>query len=316
MKYLLNIAALILSVTLAFPAIAAQYPERTINIINPFLPAGWMDLALRPVIEEMTKSLGVAVITTPTPGAGGSIGHMKAATAKPDGYTLLLSIHNTLLSNAMLRDVKYSPETYVPIAAFAAASSGLAVKSDDDRFKTVEDFIAHAKAHHGKVSMGISGTKNTPAVAAALFEQKSGIKLNWVPFNGAMAVSSSVASGHVDCGVMQTLVTSGIRPLLLFGEAMDTLPGVPTAKQLGYDIEWTDFLIIYGPKGLAEDRRKLLEKAVLEAAKQPAVQEVLQRLGVISALLTGEEVARITATNRKLLTELIEQGYITPEGKN
>lgn len=310
--------ALALTLCSLFPVAGqcASYPERTINIINPFLAGGWMDLTLRPLIEEMTKSMGVSVITTPTPGAGGSIGHMKVATAKADGYTLLLSIHNTLLSNSMLRDVRYAPETFVPLAAYATVSSGLAVKADDKRFSTMEEFVAYAKANPGKVSMGISGTRNTPAVAAALFEQKTGIKLNWVPFNGAAAVSAAVASGHVDCGVMQTLSTPGIRPLLLFGQGMSEIfPNIPTAKGKGIDIDWTDYEVIYAPAGLEAGTRKMLEKAIMEAAASPSVQEALKRLNVGSGILTGEEVEKITETNKKLLQNLIDNGYVSPETK-
>ena len=309
----------LIAVSLCFgfanPSMAKDYPSRTINIINPFLPGGWMDLAVRPLTEALGKELDATIINTPTPGAGGSIGHLKVASSKNDGYTLLLTIPNTLIANSMLRDVRYSTDSFEPVAAFCMTSSALFIKSDENRFKTLDEFITYAKNNPGKISLGVPGTKNTPAVAAALFQAKTGIKLTWVPFNGALQVSAAVSSGHVDSGISQMLTIPGIKTLISFGDPMDAYQDIPTAKDRGFDFVWTDYLAIYAPKGIAPENKEKLEKAILKAAKSPAVQEVLAKLQLTPASLTAKQLEEHGAINTEKLEEVIKLGIITPEKK-
>ena len=311
--YFSTLLLVLLCLGLAMPAQADEYPDRTINIINPFLPGGWMDLALRPVIERMPVDLNVSVITTPTPGAGGSIGYSKASQAKPDGYTFVLSLQSTLLCNGMLRDVKYSVDSFEPIASFCMVPTALAIKTGDPRFSNINEFIEYAKAHPNELSLGMSGTKNTSGAATALFESKSGLKFKWIPFNGAVAANAALASGHVDCVVTQTIKSSGITGILLFGGKMDDFPEIPTTKEMGYPFEWTDYLTIYAPKGIDPAKRELMEKAFLKAGASPEVHKVLKNLGLQSILLTGEQVSEVTEKSKNELTMIIEKGYIEPE---
>lgn len=298
---------------LALPGHAEEYPTRTINIINPFLPGGWMDLALRPLIERMTQDLGVSVITTPTPGAGGSIGYTKASQSKPDGYTFVLSLHSTLLCNDMLRDVKYSVDSFDPVATFCMNPTALAIKTDDSRFSNITEFIEYAKAHPNSLSLGMSGTKNTSGAATALLEAKTGIKFKWIPFNGALAANAALSNGHVDCVVTQTLKSSGITGILLFGGKMDDYPNIPTSKDMGYSFEWPDYVTIYAPKGIALEKREFMERAILKAGASPEVHKILNNLGLQSVLLTGDLVSKETQKSREELAMIIEKGFIEPE---
>lgn len=315
-KYFFSALLLVLLILgVAMPGHTEEYPKRTINIINPFLPGGWMDLALRPVIERMSQDLGVSVITNPTPGAGGSIGYTKASQSKPDGYTFVLSLQSTLLCNDMLRDVRYSVKSFEPVASFCMSPTALAIKTGDPRFSNITEFIEYAKAHPNELSLGMSGTKNTSGAATAIFEANSGVKFKWIPFDGALAVNAALASGHVDCAVTQSLKSSGVTGLLLFGGKMDGYPNIPTTKEMGYSFEWADYLTIYAPKGIASEKREVMEKAILKAGASPEVKEVLNNLGLQTVLLTGEQVAEATQKSRDELTVIIEKGYIVPESE-
>ena len=312
--FVLTIALLMGAISSGIAA-EEKFPSKTINVINPFLPGGWLDLSVRPIVEEMGKKLGVTVITTPMPGAGGSIGYTKVAQAHPDGYTLMLSVGTTMLTNGTLRNVRYNPESYVAIAAYCLPPNALIIKEGDSRFKTLKEFIAYAKEHPNELSLGMSGTRNTATIGAALLEKKAGVKFKWVPFNGAVAVNSAVASGHVDAGITQTLASSGILGLMMFGEHQDSFPDIPTAKELGYNIEWNDYTGIFAPKGLSPEKRKILEAAVLAAADSPVTHEVVKNMKMNFVLLNSEQFEKELNKSHATLKELITEGYIKPEDK-
>lgn len=311
-----TLVALALALLMATPAVAGgEYPTKTINILNPFLPGGWLDLSLRPIIEQMTKEMGVSVITTPMPGAGGSIGYTKAAQAKPDGYTLLESIGSTLLCSGALRDVRYSSDDFVPIAAYCAPPNAIIIKEGDTRFKTLDELIAYAKAHPGELSVGISGIKNTGGVACAMFEFMTGIKLKKVPFNGAAAVNGAVATGHVDFGITQTLATSGITPLMTFGCKLSAYPDLPTSKELGYKYSWNDYTGIFAPKGTPKEIIARLEKAFLQVFRKPEVIEALKAMKLEPAALSAKEFAAAIQEDKDILALLMKDNIIQSERK-
>ena len=129
-NFLRILATALVCLSLTAPAMAAKasYPSKTINILNAFLPGGWLDLSCRTFIEALGKDLGVSVVTTPTPGAGGSIGYTKAAQARPDGYTALVSVSSTLLCSGALRDVRYTIDDFIPVAAYCAAANAIIIR--------------------------------------------------------------------------------------------------------------------------------------------------------------------------------------------
>lgn len=311
-----TLVALAMALLLAAPAMAAgDYPTKTINILNPFLPGGWLDLSLRPIIEQMTKDLGVSVITTPTPGAGGSIGYTKAAQAKPDGYTLLESVGSTLLCSGALRDVRYSINDFIPVAAYCAPPNAIIIKEGETRYKTLDELVAYAKAHPGELSVGISGIKNTGGVACAMLEFMTGIKLKVVPFNGAAAVNGAVATGHVDLGITQTLATSGITPLMTFGCKLSAYPDLPTAAELGYKYTWNDYTGIFVPKGTPPAISATLEKAFLKVFKEPQVIDALKNMKLEPLALGAKEFEAAIKEDEDILALLIKDNIIQSERK-
>lgn len=309
-----TLVMLAMALLLAVPAIAAEnYPTKTVNILNPFLPGGWLDLSLRPIIAEVTKELGVSVITTPTPGAGGSIGYTKAAQSKPDGYTLLESVGSTLLCSGALRNVRYTVDDFIPVAAYSAPPNALIIKEDEARFKTFDELVAYAKAHPGELSVGMSGINNTGGVACTLFEYMTNIKVKRVPFNGAADVNSAVATGHVDFGVTQTLATSGIKPLVTFGCKLSAYPDLPTSKELGYKYNWNDYTGIFVPKGTPKPIIDVLEKAFLKVFKDPKIIDALKVMKLEPAALGAQEFAAAIEEDKSILAMLLKDNIIKSE---
>ncbi len=309
-----TIAAALLCLGLAAPAMAAdQFPSKTINVINPFTPGGWMDLSLRPIIELASQELGVSVITTPTPGASGSIGCTKVAQAKPDGYTMLLSVNSSLISSSELRDVRYNIEDFIPVAAYCYPPNAIIVREGETRFTNVNELVAYAKAHPGELSLGMSGVKNTAGAACGMFEYLNGITLKKVPFNGGTQVSGAVSSGHVDMGISQNLNTSGLKPLMTFGYKVSAFPDLATSKEVGYKYAWNDYTGLFVPKGTPPEVVSKLEAAFLKAIKDPKVVDILRNMKLEPAALSSAEFAEVIRQNREVMAILLKEKVLVSE---
>src|SRR5690349_5114716 len=129
----------------ALSAFAADWPDHAITMIVPFPPGGLADTVGRPVADALSRDLGQPVVIENKSGAGGAIGMGAAAKARPDGYTILMSLSSlTVLPEAdkiLGRQPQYQIADLKPIARFTADPTVLAVRADAP-WKTYQDFIA------------------------------------------------------------------------------------------------------------------------------------------------------------------------------
>ena len=124
---------------LSAPALAAgDFPTRTINVINAWLPGGIGEMAYRPVGDELAKILKTNVVLVPSAGAGGLMGVNKALTSRPNGYNLLLTTDASLIGLSTLRKVRWSMDDFIPVGSLGSPSVGLAIRKGDPRFSTFE----------------------------------------------------------------------------------------------------------------------------------------------------------------------------------
>ena len=157
-------------------------------MIVPFPPGGVADTVARPVAEAMSRDLKQPVVIENKPGAGGGIGMAQAAKAKPDGYTVLLSLSSlTVLPEAdkiLGRAPAYQLDQLKPIARFTADPTVFVVRAEAP-WKTLQDFIDDARANPGKFTYGSSGNYGTMHVPMEMFGGAAGVKMTHVPYTGA-----------------------------------------------------------------------------------------------------------------------------------
>ena len=86
-------SVLILLLSLTGGAAAQEpYPTRPVTIVVPFPPGGLADLTTRPLAPSLERVLKQPVAVVNKAGAAGAVGMQSVAVAKPDGYTIMVSL--------------------------------------------------------------------------------------------------------------------------------------------------------------------------------------------------------------------------------
>jgi tripartite-type tricarboxylate transporter receptor subunit TctC len=238
-------------------AAAQSYPDRPIKMIVPFPPGGPIDVMGRLVGERMSQALGQRVVLENRPGAGASIGSKAAASADPDGYTLLFGSSGSLAVTPVLyKNAGYDPvKSFSPVAGVSIGTLLLAVHPSVPA-KSVKELVAYAKANPGKMNYG-SGIGTPPHIAWGLFKLLTGTEVVYVSYKGAAQAITDLLAGqmqftidapgvllpHIESGKLRALaVTSAKRSSLL--------PDLPTMVENGYpDFVMTFWTGVVAPAG-------------------------------------------------------------------
>ncbi|WP_334167363.1 tripartite tricarboxylate transporter substrate binding protein [Achromobacter mucicolens] len=275
-------ALLCLSATATMTVLAAGYPERPVTLVVPFPPGGVADTIARPIAQALGDKLGQPIVIENKGGAGGAIGIGQAGRAKPDGYTLLMSLSSISILPAadrlLERKPAYQLDQFVPIARITADPTVLVVRADAP-YKTLDEFLEAARKQGGKLSYGSSGIYGTMHVPMEMLQNAAGIKMMHVPFTGAGPAVQALVGGQVDAlatgpsSVMQLIQAGRVRPLAHWGDGkLESLPQVPSLKSKGLDasfVQWSGIFALAGTPPAVIDK---LRQAVKQIADDPAVQ--------------------------------------------
>src|SRR5207247_1520993 len=214
--------------------------SRPIRLLVPFPAGGPVDVMGRLIGAHLSSALGQQVVIDNRPGAGSTIAGKAAASADPDGYTLIvgsaaaLAIGPTLYPNA-----GYDPlRSFAPIA-FVSSVPYVMIARPQATTKTIRDLVAYAKANPGKLNFGIPNGA-PPHLLAAWFRSVTATDIVIVPYRGASLVITDLIGGQVDLGFETTSVTLGhvrdgkVRALGVATAArLPALPDVPTMIESG-----------------------------------------------------------------------------------
>jgi tripartite-type tricarboxylate transporter receptor subunit TctC len=278
----------LLAYLLAGAAQAQQYPSKPITMIVPFPPGGVADIVGRPLAAQMEKSLKQPVVVTNRTGAGGAVGMAAVAKSAPDGYTILMALSSISIfpvsDRIMGRTPAYEMKDFAPIALVTADPTVLVVSADSP-WKTLQEFVASAKAYPGKINYSSSGVYGTLHVAMEIFAHAAGIKLFHVPYQGggpavtallggqvhALASGPAAAIGQIKAGKMRALASWSTERLAL-------LPEIPTFKELGYDAEFYIWSGVFAPAAVPSPVLDRLRAAVREAATSPEFKATMEKV--------------------------------------
>ncbi|WP_426956559.1 Bug family tripartite tricarboxylate transporter substrate binding protein [Muricoccus radiodurans] len=272
------------TLALPLPALAQPaWPRRPIVLVIPSAAGGATDTVGRIIAQKLTESLGVSVVAENRPGAGGSIATEYGAFVPPDGHILTLGQLGTLAVNQHLFRVRFDPlRDFVPVALVAQVPSILVVNPKMGT-RTVQEFVAYAKANPGKVNYGSAGAGSATHIIMAAFQEAAGIELTHVPYRGSGPVMTDLVAGNIDCaitgtpagapfaraGTLWALVATSPQRLAL-------LPDVPTvAETIQPGFEGMQWFGIIAPARTPPEIVTRLNQAVNEAV---VTQEVRQRL--------------------------------------
>ena len=308
---------LIACLMLAAASAHAQYPDHPVTMVVPFPPGGVADTVGRPVAEAMGRALGQPVVIENKPGAGGGIGMAQVAKAKPDGYTILLSLASlTVLPEAdkiLGREPMYQIAQLKPIARFTADPTVFAVRADAP-WKTLADFIADAKRNPGKFTYGSSGNYGTMHVPMEMFAGAAGVKMVHVPYTGAGPAIVGLLGGQVDAlatgpaTVVQQVKAGKVRVLAHWGDArLTALPDVPSLRDTGTDVQYAQWSGLFVPAGTPDAVVAKLRDAARAAANDPKVNEVLLTAGSPIQYLDSPEFQKYVDADATKMSDVVKR---------
>jgi tripartite-type tricarboxylate transporter receptor subunit TctC len=283
------------------PVLAQEaFPSHAITIINAFPPGGANDIVTRPLAAAMEPILKQPVVVETKAGAAGQVGAQVAATAKPDGYTLLS--HNTGISGyaevdkLFGRPMKTSRADFIPLARLIADPCVLLV-NDQQPYNTLKEFIDDAKKRPDQIVYSSGGLYGATHLPVAMVEKAAGgLKLRHLPTNGGGPAITAILGNNAQATAQSVSATlthikaGKLRPLASFGAARSkALPDVPTFKELGYDIEYYLWVGIFAPKGTPPNVTTTLRAAIDKAAHSDAFVTAITNLGQELAYLDGPD---------------------------
>jgi tripartite-type tricarboxylate transporter receptor subunit TctC len=312
-------AAVLLAFGLCAVASAQEpFPSRPITLVVPFPPGGQADLNARPTAAALEKVLKTPVGVVNRTGAAGAVGMASVASARPDGYTLLMALSSISIipeaDKLFDRKPAYTTDQLAPIALVSADPTVLVVPASRP-WRSVADLIADAKARPGQVAFSSSGVYGTLHLAMAMLEHAAGVKMKHIPYNGAGPALTAILGGQVDAlasgpAVVIPHVKSGkLRALASWGDQrVPALPDVPTFKELGYrDVEFYIWAGLFAPAGTPAPVLATLREAARKAVEDPDFKAAMAKIETPVAYRDAPDFQRFWDEDAKRLAEAVRR---------
>jgi tripartite-type tricarboxylate transporter receptor subunit TctC len=280
---------LALTMLLATPVLAADFPTRAISVICPVTPGGTLDLNARAFATVAEKLVGKPVVVLNKPGASGGVGTAALAEAKPDGYTIGLgwSTQTAIIIQETVAGRK-PPFTLDDFAVLGRLTDSppLLVVNYKNPWKTAKEAIEDVKAHPGTYTFAGSGIYSIGHLPFLPLDQELHTKTKLVPTRGGGENTSLLLGGHVTFlaqypGPALPLVKSKqVRALACWGEKrVKNFEDVPTFKELGYNVVYTAWVGLLAPKATPAPILEKLRMLVKQATSDPVFVDTMQKAG-------------------------------------
>ena len=310
-----TLLALFACAPLASVQAQGSWPTKPVRIVVPFAPGGTTDILARATAAELTKAFGQPFVVDNRAGAGGNIGTEVVAKAAPDGYTLLMGTVGTHGINKALYDkLAFDPvKDFAPITLVAGVPNVMVLNADKARalgITNVQQFIAYAKAHPGKLNMASSGNGTSIHMAGELFKAMTGSYMVHFPYRGSGPALMDMVGGNMDVmfdnlpSAMQQIKAGKLTALAVTSaERSAALPDVPTVEQAGgpalKGFEASSWFGLLAPAGTPPDIVNAIQREVAKAIASPAVKEKLLAQGAIPSGNSPQEFAKLIDSELK-----------------
>jgi tripartite-type tricarboxylate transporter receptor subunit TctC len=292
------------------------YPSRPITIISPFPPGGATEVVTRPLAATMEPILKQPLVIETKAGAAGQVGAQAAATAKPDGYTILSHITSISgfaeVDRLFGRPVKFTNADFIPIARVVADPCVLLV-NDKQPYKTLKELVDDVNKRPNELIFSSSGLYGALHIPLALFAKAAGgLKMRHLPTAGGgpaltalLGNNSQVLVSSISASLPQ-IRAGKARPLAMFGAARaKSLPDVPTMRELNYDLEYYLWVGFFAPKGTPEPIITTLRNAIRQGAHSQQFAGALTNLGQELAYLDQAEFKAFWDADAKRIEEAV-----------
>ncbi len=315
--------ALLASTALALPAFwpaasawaqAGNWPDRPVRIVVPFAPGNTLDTAVRVVAEEFRKNTGQPLLVEAKPGGSGIVAAQTVAQAAPDGYTLLLSNTSMLTINPhTFSKLPYDPEkSFKPVTNFLGSAMVMAVHASVPA-SNLREFVEWAKVQGNKVSYASFTAGNSSHFAGVILNQKAGLSMVHVPFNGTPPAVQNLVGGQVQAAFLPLLA---VKPHLEAGrvkvlavtspQRSPLMPAVGTFREQGLpDLEIYIWAAISAPAGTPDALIASINRELIKALRSQEVKDKWRTMDFETLPSTPDELARFVAADYKRWGEAV-----------
>jgi tripartite-type tricarboxylate transporter receptor subunit TctC len=313
------VVAVLLSAATAAPLGAQTYPNRPIRFILPFPPGGATDILGRIIGQKFAERLGQPVVPENRPGGAGNIGLEATANAKPDGYTIVLTVQTIAISPSLFKKLNYDPvKDFAPITLVGQIPNVVVVRPALP-VKNLKELVAYAKANPKKLNYGSGGTGNANHLVFELLKNLTQIDIVHVPYKGVNQAMIGLMGGEVDMvsigppAALPHIQAGKVRALaVLQKERVPTLPDVQTSREAGVEnFEVVSWYGILAPAATPRDIINRLNAEWLKIAAMPDTKAKMESAGVEPLSSTPEQFADFIKTETVRWSKVIKEANLS-----
>ena len=310
-----------ISLSIAGGVNAQSFPTKPVRLISGFPAGGANDYHARVLAQKLSESFGQSVIVENRGGAGGTIAADGIAKAAPDGYNLLMGFGSLAVAPSVYAKLPFDVMKDFTAISLACRIQNVLVVPSALPAKNVQELIALAKAHPGKMNYASSGTGATPHLSAEMFKSIARVDIAHIPYKGDTPAFVDLLAGQVDMMitvVQSTLVhiASGkLRPLAVTGNHRTaSLPQVPTMEEAGLrGYELTSWFGVMGPPNMPRGLVEQLNGAIVRAIAQKDLQEKFVAGGSEPESSTPEAFAQLIRDDVAKFAKIVKSAGIIPQ---
>jgi tripartite-type tricarboxylate transporter receptor subunit TctC len=306
---------------LAAPADAQTYPDRPVKIMAPSAPGGGFDFVGRVLADKLPEQLGQPFVVENRAGAGTMLGTQVAASAPPNGYTLLVGgLSNIALNPGLYKQLTYNPSDFVPVALVISYSYTWIARPNLPQ-SSLKEVIDFARANPGKLNLAISGLGTGQHVGAAILCKLTGVTMENITYKGAQPVYTDLLSDRVDVFFDNTTtarpyIESGrVKALAISSAARNPLlPDLPTITETGAaPFVMETWFGLFAPAKAPAPVIEKLRGAVAEIMKSPAVRATFEKSGGTLLDMKPTETEAFVKAEITKWTKLVRDAGVTAE---
>jgi len=280
-------------------AVAQNFPAKDITLVVPWAAGGGTDTIARTLVKNARKYFGVNVNVVNKTGGLGAVGMSSVATAVPDGYTVgVITFHLSNYKMMGLANLSFRDFKLIQMINQEGAAASVAANS---QFQTLKDLLEYAKKNPGVVTAGHAGAGSVQHLSLAALGLREKVKFAHVPFDGSAPARTAVVGGHVTVAVttisevLQMYRGKMIKVLYVEDTKRHWLyPDVPTIAEAGYpnDRIIYDWRALAAPKGVPEDRMKILVDGFKKCFDDPEFQKLAYDLGLATVYMDANQLGK------------------------
>ncbi len=296
-------------------ASAQTYPNRQITMMVPFGAGGSTDIVGRITAQAMAKNLGVPVVVLNKGGVGGTLGTQQATTMPADGYSILMSTTSTLVVGPLTNDtVKYDPIKSFEHIGMIAETPYVLVVSNKSGVGSVKELIELAKKNPGKLNYGSAGQGSTTHLAALMFLNATGVKMEHIPYSSNADSTKAVMADEVQVlfgsmpAVLAQIKANSIKALAVGTTTRSAeIPDVPTMQQAGVaGYRASLWLGLSAPANTPTAVIARLSKSLNEVISDPTVAKQLANTGADATIMSQPEFKKLIAAELDIYKKIVD----------